>query len=199
MICNYCQQEFVPHHYNQRLCSAECKSAAISRAKKKYKKTAKGAETNRRWVTSERCKENERGYRRQPRRRKLAVAATSRYLKRHPEAQERKRALDRRYGRSPRGRDANRLASARYRKTEHGRVIRRIAKARRRGASGSFSPTEWAARLAEYDCKCAHCGATDRLEIDHITPITLGGANTIENIQPLCRSCNASKGARYVG
>lgn len=199
MICNYCEREFIPVHFNQRLCSQECKTAAIRRSKREYKKTEKGIASNKRWLASERRNENERRYRNKPHRRKLSVLASKRYLERHPEAQEKKRELDRRYGKSSAGRSVNKQATERYRQTENGKEVRRIAKARRRGAIGSFSPAEWEARLAKYGHKCAHCGSADCLEIDHITPIALGGANTIENVQPLCRSCNASKGARYVG
>jgi len=199
MICNFCLNEFEPTHPNQRLCSPECKKGAIKRAKEKYKTTDKGVASNERWVKSERRKENEKGYRDNPRRRALAVQASTRYLANHPEAQEKKREQDKRYAKSERGREVNRLAKEKYRQTENGREVRRICKAKRRGAIGSFTPNEWSMKLAEYGGKCAYCGATENLEIDHIRPISMGGTNTIDNVQPLCRSCNASKGARYVG
>lgn len=44
--------------------------------------------------------------------------------------------------------------------------------------------------------RCVQCGATERLEADHITPLALGGTNDMDNLQTLCRPCNASKGAR---
>jgi 5-methylcytosine-specific restriction endonuclease McrA len=43
---------------------------------------------------------------------------------------------------------------------------------------------------------CLHCGAADDLTLDHIRPWSLGGPDTFENLQTLCRSCNSSKGAR---
>lgn len=199
MICNYCLLEFEPKHFNQRLCSPECKTAAIRRARANYKKTDKGKASLDKWVNSDRRKSNERRYAIQPHRRQLAVEAATRYLKSHPEAQEKKRELDRNYGRSERGRQSQKRAAANYRQTERGREVRRITKAHRRGAFGTFTPEEWNKRLDEYGRKCARCGSQDHLEKDHIRPIALGGTNMIDNIQPLCRSCNASKGARHVG
>lgn len=43
---------------------------------------------------------------------------------------------------------------------------------------------------------CLHCGATERLSLDHIHPWSLGGPDTLENLQTLCRPCNSRKGAR---
>lgn len=43
---------------------------------------------------------------------------------------------------------------------------------------------------------CRHCGSPERLEIDHIVPIARGGSNHLENLQVLCRPCNARKGVR---
>ena len=40
---------------------------------------------------------------------------------------------------------------------------------------------------------CVACGSTERITIDHIIPIARGGAHSIGNLQPLCKSCNSSK------
>jgi 5-methylcytosine-specific restriction endonuclease McrA len=44
-----------------------------------------------------------------------------------------------------------------------------------------------------YASSCAECGSTERIEADHVVPISRGGHHSIGNLQPLCRSCNASK------
>jgi hypothetical protein len=47
--------------------------------------------------------------------------------------------------------------------------------------------------------KCLRCGRTERLSIDHIIPVTLGGSDELSNLQCLCLYCNCSKGNRYIG
>lgn len=45
--------------------------------------------------------------------------------------------------------------------------------------------------------KCVGCGQSFRkedIEIDHILPQSKGGGNSTDNLQCMCRSCNASKG-----
>lgn len=44
--------------------------------------------------------------------------------------------------------------------------------------------------------RCKHCGDHKDLCADHIHPEVLGGETTFENLQTLCRPCNASKGSR---
>ena len=41
--------------------------------------------------------------------------------------------------------------------------------------------------------KCLKCGKTEKLQIDHIESISLGGQNKISNLQTLCGSCNSKK------
>lgn len=44
--------------------------------------------------------------------------------------------------------------------------------------------------------KCRVCGSPKRLEVDHIIPVSRGGSDDIENLQPLCLKCNRSKSAK---
>jgi len=44
--------------------------------------------------------------------------------------------------------------------------------------------------------RCVRCSAADYLEFDHIIPHSQGGANTVGNVQLLCRRCNGEKSDR---
>jgi len=60
---------------------------------------------------------------------------------------------------------------------------------------GTHSTEQWEALKAKFAYRCVRCGASDRIiQRDHIVPIYQGGSDGIENIQPLCQRCNASKG-----
>lgn len=41
--------------------------------------------------------------------------------------------------------------------------------------------------------KCARCGSREKLEYDHIIPVSKGGSNTVRNVELLCESCNRKK------
>jgi len=44
--------------------------------------------------------------------------------------------------------------------------------------------------------RCVDCGGRERLEFDHIIPVSRGGSNTVRNIELRCERCNGRKGAR---
>lgn len=72
----------------------------------------------------------------------------------------------------------------------------RLRKARKREAEGTHSFAEWENLKAQYNWTCPCCKKQEPdivLTADHIIPLTKGGSNNIENIQPLCRSCNSKK------
>ena len=63
---------------------------------------------------------------------------------------------------------------------------------------GTHSELQWA-QLVVFCRVCVLCNgknmhSVNDLQRDHIKPVSCGGADTIENIQPLCHKCNATKG-----
>ncbi len=72
-------------------------------------------------------------------------------------------------------------------------------RARQARNGGNMTPDEWNAVLEFYGHRCLCCGRDDvKLTIDHVLPIFLGGAHTVENVQPLCGPCNSSKGHKHI-
>lgn len=69
-------------------------------------------------------------------------------------------------------------------------------RARKAGADGHYTRAEIDRLIERQNGSCAHCGCGGRLEIDHIVPLARGGDNWPTNLQMLCRSCNAKKGAK---
>lgn len=49
--------------------------------------------------------------------------------------------------------------------------------------------------FARWDGACCYCDAPAE-HLDHVKPISRGGADVARNIVPACADCNLSKGAR---
>jgi 5-methylcytosine-specific restriction endonuclease McrA len=67
-------------------------------------------------------------------------------------------------------------------------------------ASGKYSAQDIAEITEMQRGKCAYCRVDlnkVKREVDHIMPIKLGGNNTRDNLQVLCKPCNTKKKAKH--
>lgn len=68
----------------------------------------------------------------------------------------------------------------------------------KRANGGSFTSEEWQTMCLLVGGRCVACGQIKDLTVDHVIPVTKGGRNDMANIQPLCQSCNSSKGTMTI-
>jgi len=71
-------------------------------------------------------------------------------------------------------------------------------RSRRLNAGGIITRDQWIAVCDKFNNKCALCHKELPLTMDHITPLSKGGTHTINNIQPLCKSCNCRKSNKLI-
>jgi 5-methylcytosine-specific restriction endonuclease McrA len=96
--------------------------------------------------------------------------------------------------------EAHREELRAYRATrrEETRINANNTRARKCGARGVFTIAEWRALCAWFNGACLCCGATEKLTIDHVVPLSKGGLNTTANIQILCIHCNKRKQSKVI-
>ena len=81
---------------------------------------------------------------------------------------------------------------------ERARLYVRLSGHKRRSAAGAenWTRAEWLQLVRDHDSRCYYCGVQGAMHADHRIPLSRGGANTIDNIVPCCKSCNSSKHKR---
>lgn len=86
------------------------------------------------------------------------------------------------------------------RKTKHLMQVRvRNRRARLLGNGGKHTACDIAFLLKTQKGKCVYCrrDISKKYEVDHVLALAVGGSSDRTNLQLLCRSCNASKGAKH--
>lgn len=125
------------------------------------------------------------------------VAATqAAYLVNHP---ERRADTHRRY----REANADKRREAFRAWAQANPEMSRIRQQRRRAHKRSvltvpFSVDQLSSRLAYFGGRCWMCGDAAST-LDHVKPISLGGAHVLANLRPACGACNSRKQARWFG
>ena len=146
--------------------SGECKKCAKKRSADYYLKNAERIKAN----TDKYHKENLAKY----------VEYSNRYAERNPEKR----------------REQRKRAYARYAKTERGKMIIKLHNEvySRSAKLGDLTAAQWQSILELFDFKCAYCGSKDKLSMEHLLPVSKGGALTKANIIVACQHCNSSRG-----
>ena len=77
---------------------------------------------------------------------------------------------------------------------ESNRVNSANTRARKLGLEADLTLDQWIAILESYNYSCGYCGGHFE-EIDHVRPLSEGGATTAGNVIPCCSKCNKRKGS----
>ncbi len=88
---------------------------------------------------------------------------------------------------------AKRVKAWRLNNRDAAQAIKRNRRSRESASGETVSAEQWKSVLDRFGGKCAKCGASESIEMDHVVPLARGGSHTPENIQPLCKSCNRRK------
>lgn len=70
------------------------------------------------------------------------------------------------------------------------RRYRRMVAARK---IATHTDEEWQALLTSFGGLCLACGSENLIQKDHVRAVVNGGSDGLDNLQPLCRSCNCRK------
>ena len=207
-MCRVCHQVNVLHRTGPATCLV-CRQGKYRLVRQRYRSTPKGQTTTKTYEQLEYVKERRRQASRsqQGRRNKAKYEATKRgrltrqkAIAKYRTSQKAKISSALRHQltkHNPQRRNQRRRALDRYRRTEKGKAWKRRGYAKRKGAIlSSVNPltaSEWAGILQQHNHRCHYCHQETKLTIDHVIPLSKGGAHVKENVVPACTPCNSKK------
>lgn len=121
----------------------------------------------------------------------------NRAYRQRPDYPERHREYAKKHAKTEKGKATAKIIRQRFYQTEKGKALARECVKRRRAVkekvhTASFTEQERIVRFDLFDGCCAYCGAT-ATTIDHVIPLSKGGAHVLGNFLPSCKPCNTSK------
>ena len=191
MACAECGAVFTAYRPGQKFCSAQCRNASKYR-RRKPARNAKYAQENPRVERISNCEicgcEIANSH----------LGKLRRYCRGEECQRERVRRTNAEWRAKNRDKSNGYARAWSGRNAEKRRELSRIGRHRRRAreaGNGVFVISD--RDQARLDASaCVQCGSWDRLEEDHIVPVSRGGAHSIGNLQILCLSCNGTKNNR---
>ena len=88
-----------------------------------------------------------------------------------------------------------------YYKNPDRQIVHNQKRRARMDNGNGFTELDWAELKRKYNYTCLCCGRREpeiKLSPDHVLPLSKGGSNSIDNIQPLCRTCNNRKYTKHI-
>jgi len=188
-ICKKCGKKFIPSIWNQVYCGSKTKKTGCSWWNASQRRSRE------RWAKNKKYRKYQKEYQKEWKKEQRRL---------NTDYAKRQRELKRKYGQSIWGKKM----AARWRKRNIKKILEwnRQRLLQKRGIIGFHSQEEWKELKDKYNHCCAECGISEKelgriwpgtsfteLTKDHIIPSSKEGTDFINNIQPLCVSCNARK------
>ena len=186
MICKFCQKEFrrKDHPNRGKFCSRQCladsrKGIKLPIRSKEWRENLSKALTGKK--ASEETK------------RKQSLAKKGKKWS----DEQRKNIMPK----LKRGIESNLYKHGKTKDKAYKSWVKNLWHRRKREADGTHSFEDWENLKAQYNWTCPSCKKQEpeiKLTEDHIIPLSRGGSDNIENIQPLCLICNIKKHTKII-
>ncbi len=167
----------------------------------KYNKTEKAKANGRRYASSIKGRKNKKDYAKAYAVREGRDWEKERKQRKRYERLPKYKARRKKYDATEKGRKAKKEGDRRYFSSAKGKFTKAKIELKRKfqknNTECSLTYFQWLGIKRAFGGRCAYCKMRyEKLEKDHVKPLSRGGDHTAQNVVPACRSCNAKKGNR---